>query len=456
MPSDRDITGARDAPATTPRGMPAWGPISGSVILSPLERAERQRNLILRVVRIGFFVLLITVTLLAIIEPAQSGDTPKDTRLVDYWAIVAAISIVLGVVVVVIDLLTPNKKISTLFSVFFGLVAAMLATVAVSFVIDLLATTYNVVDAPNSPLLNLIKLIVGICLAYLGIAIVLQTQDDFRLVIPYVEFAKEIRGARPLLLDSSALIDARIADVAQTGFVQSPLVVPQFVVHELQLLADSGDRTQRAKGRRGLDLINRMQRSPVLDVTIDETPAPGKAVDQKLVELARQLPASLVTADVGLAKIAAIRGVQVLNLNDLANALKPALLPGEPLTIRLTKRGEQEGQGVGYLDDGTMVVAEDGQAYIGEDVTATVVSTLQTSAGRMIFVRVRAMDDSAPPSPPPPESDEASDEACASAEPGDAPTDAGELPAEPANGAAGPHPPKRANTRRAGVRNPRR
>ncbi|MEO0482807.1 MAG: PIN/TRAM domain-containing protein [Planctomycetota bacterium] len=431
--------------------------------LGPLERAERQRALILRVVRVGFFITLITVTLVAISEPGESGEAPK---LVAYWPTITAISLALGIVVLAIDLLTPNKKISTLFSVFFGLLAAMLATVAVSYVIDLLAASYEVLDAPNSPLLNVIKLITGLCLGYLGIAIVLQTQDDFRLVIPYVEFAKEIRGVRPLVLDTSALIDARIADVAATGFVQSPLVVPQFVVHELQVLADSGDKTQRAKGRRGLDLINRMQRSPLLDVTIDETPAPGIAVDQKLVKLASQLPASLVTGDVALAKIAAIRGVRTLNLNDLANALKPALLPGDPLTITIERKGEQAGQGVGHMDDGALVVAEDGAAYIGEEVTATVVNTLQTAAGRMVFVRIKAPDETHTPDAPrrehtaSPSPDEDEIETAALTIDPDQETRVPEPPkAEPTKSEtprSGPFPPKRANTRRSGVRNPRR
>jgi uncharacterized protein YacL len=232
-----------------------------------------------------------------------------------------------------------------------------------------------------------IKVIIGICCVYLTISIVLQTQDDFRLVIPYVEFAKQLRGPKPLLLDTSALIDARIADLAQTGFVQVPLVVPAFVVLELQTLADSSDKLKRAKGRRGLEIVTRLQRTPGLDVTIDQTPMPGKAVDQMLVELARQMPATIVTADAGLMRVANIQSVRVLNLNDVANALKPALIVGSSLVITIVKPGEQAGQGVGYLDDGTMIVVSDAGAYVGAELRVEVTSALQTSAGRLIFAR---------------------------------------------------------------------
>jgi uncharacterized protein YacL len=228
---------------------------------------------------------------------------------------------------------------------------------------------------------------IGMTFSYLGVVTILQTQDDFRLVIPYVEFSKQIRGPKPLLLDTSSLIDARIADVAATGIIQSPIVIPRFVIAELQLLADSSDRLRRARGRRGLEVTTRLQRSAI-DLTIDETPVPGKAVDQMLVELARQMPATIITADLGLARVAQIQGVSVLNLNDVANALKPSLLPGENLVIRIIKAGEQPNQGVGYLDDGTMVVAENAAQRIGEDASLLVTSTLQTSAGRLIFAKL--------------------------------------------------------------------
>ena len=272
---------------------------------TPIERVERQRALILRVVRVAFLVLMVTVTLLAIIDvDANAAETGRDL-LVFGWPITVSIALVLAAGVLAADVLSPAKKISTLVSIGVGLLAAMLATVAFGFVLDLLASSYGI---ENAALLNLTKLLAGVCLAYLGISIVLQTEDDFRLVIPYAEFAKQLRGAQPLILDSSALIDARIADVAQTGFVQSPIVVPAFVMAELQLLADAGDRLQRSKGRRGLELITRLQRDPNVDVSIDETPIPGKAVDQMLVDLARRTDATIATTDAALASVAAING----------------------------------------------------------------------------------------------------------------------------------------------------
>ena len=285
----------------------------------------------------------------------------------------------------------PKKKISTITGVILGIVAGVLATVAIGFIIDLLLESW----VQNSkaieimkPLANFLKVLIGITLSYIGVTTVLQTQDDFRLVIPYVEFSKQIRGVRPMLIDTSALIDGRFADVASTGFLQAPLVIPRFVIVELQALSDSMDTAKRAKGRRGLDFISKMQRTPRLDVTIDETKIPGKAVDQMLVELARMMPAVVVTTDVGLAQVAKIAGVTVLNLNDLANALKSSLVPGEIINVRLVRPGEQAGQGVGYLADGAMVVAENGSEVIGRNVDMVVTSSLQTSAGRLIFARI--------------------------------------------------------------------
>jgi uncharacterized protein YacL len=228
----------------------------------------------------------------------------------------------------------------------------------------------------------------GVAFCYLGVSIVLQTQDDFRLVIPYVEFAKQTRGVRPLLLDTSVLIDGRFLDAAETGLIQSPIVIPRFVIAELQALADSSERLKRTRGRRGLELVGKMQRSPRLDMSVDETPVPGKSVDQMLVELARQLSGSIVTTDIGLARVGKIHGVTVINLNDVALAMKPSFIPGERLRVAIIKPGEQPDQGVGYLEDGTMIVAENGRAYVGKTVDLVVATSLQTSAGKLIFARI--------------------------------------------------------------------
>jgi uncharacterized protein YacL len=227
---------------------------------------------------------------------------------------------------------------------------------------------------------------------YLCISVLLQTKDDFRFIIPYMEFSKELKGARPLILDTSVVIDGRIADVAETKVFDQPMVVPRFVLQELQSIADSPDKLRRNRGRRGLDILNRLQKSQGVEIRIHDAEIPELAgireVDQRLVVLAKHLSGKVVTNDYNLNKIARLQGVEVINLNDLANAMKPIVLPGENLTVKLLKRGEEQGQGVGYLDDGTMVVAEQGGYHLGESVRLTVTSVLQTSAGRMIFGRI--------------------------------------------------------------------
>jgi uncharacterized protein YacL len=353
--------------------------------LSPLEAAEHRRAVVLQVLRLCFLVLFGTVALLSILSVTTSSERAEINRAIGWWQTLVVAG-VLGALVVLIDIATPRKKVGTLFAVFTGLMAAMLATVAVGFIIDLLAKTYDFES--NKGLIATTKVLTGIGLAYLCITTIIQTQDDFRLVIPYVEFAKQIRGPRPLVLDTSALIDGRIADLAATGIIQYPVVIPTFVLAELQTLADSGDKMKRARGRRGLELVSRLQRSPAIDVSIDTTEVAGAGVDAKLVELAQQMQATIVTTDVALNRMAGIHHVRILNLNDVASALKPALIPGQTFGVRLIKAGEQATQGVGYLEDGTMVVAEDGAGQIGEQVQLVVTSTLQTSAGRMIFGRL--------------------------------------------------------------------
>ncbi|MEM1330772.1 MAG: PIN/TRAM domain-containing protein [Planctomycetota bacterium] len=350
---------------------------------SQAEVAARQRRVLVTIIRAVFAILVATVALLSILGVGSDSLDPG-ANLAIGWKLTLTVALLFGAIVVVVDLVTPKKKISTLFSVFFGLVIAMLATFALGAVVDLFAQTYEI---GSGPLIAYVKVIMGICLSYLAISTVLQTQDDFRLVIPYVEFAKQIRGARPLLVDSSALIDARILELSQTGLIQAPLVIPTFVVAELQQLSDSSDRSARQKGRRGLDVIGRLQRAPGLDVTLDETQVPGKAVDQMLVELARLSQAKILTGDTGLARVAAIQGTAVVNVHEVAEAMRAGVVPGERLEIDLVKPGEHDGQAVGFLEDGTMVVADRASDHIGERIEVEVTGNVRTAGGRLVFAK---------------------------------------------------------------------
>jgi uncharacterized protein YacL len=244
----------------------------------------------------------------------------------------------------------------------------------------------------DHPFISTMKIIIGVICCYLSVSFIIQTQDDVRFVIPYVEFAKQTKGNRPMILDTSVIIDGRIADICETGLIESELVVPRFVLQELQLIADSADKLKRNRGRRGLDILNKMQLNEkidvrILDVHLEREDA-KRSVDEMLVELGVKLAARVVTNDYNLNKVAQLRGVPVINLNDVAGALRPVFLPGEQVQVKVIRPGEEANQGVGYLEDGTMVVIEGGRPHIGEMVNIAVTSALQTSAGRMIFGRV--------------------------------------------------------------------
>jgi uncharacterized protein YacL len=190
------------------------------------------------------------------------------------------------------------------------------------------------------------------------------------------------------ILDTSAIIDGRIADLCQTGFLEGVLIVPNFVLNELQKIADSADSLRRNRGRRGLDLLNKIQKENYVTIRIfDRDYEELIDVDTKLLKLAREIDAKVVTNDFNLNKVAELYGVQVLNINDLSNAIKPAVLPGEEMLVRILRDGKEYGQGIGYLEDGTMIVVEGGKSYIGIDLEVLVTSVLQTSAGRMIFAK---------------------------------------------------------------------
>jgi uncharacterized protein YacL len=192
------------------------------------------------------------------------------------------------------------------------------------------------------------------------------------------------------ILDTSVIIDGRVADICETDFLEGPLIIPQFVLQELQHIADSADNLKRARGRRGLDILNRMQKGDTVEVkVVDEDYPDIKEVDAKLIALAREMHAKIVTNDFNLNKVAQLQGVPVLNINQLANALKPMVLPGEVLNLQIMREGKEQGQGVAYLDDGTMVVVENASRHLGQEVEASVTSILQTTAGRMIFTTLK-------------------------------------------------------------------
>lgn len=237
-----------------------------------------------------------------------------------------------------------------------------------------------------------------ILLGYLGWVVVVNKRDDLLgLLASLPRVGGKEREPAPVrgsykILDTSAIIDGRIADICQAGFIEGTLVVPQFVLDELRHIADSQDVLKRNRGRRGLDILNAMQKDLRLPVEIYDRDIGGQdEVDVKLVKLATKLKASIVTNDFNLNKVAGLHGVPVLNLNELANAVKPAVLPGEEMVVQIIKDGKEAGQGVAYLDDGTMVVIDGGKRYIGEKVSVEVTSVLQTAAGRMIFAKPKGI-----------------------------------------------------------------
>jgi len=219
-----------------------------------------------------------------------------------------------------------------------------------------------------------------------------MTAYRYRGLIPSLKVAKNPGAAESSykILDTSVIIDGRIVDICKTQFIEGTLLIPRFVLRELQHIADSLDVLRRNKGRRGLDKLRELQELPDIDVqVIDEDYPDIQEVDAKLIRLARELNAKIITNDFNLNKVAELQGVTVLNINDLANALKPIVLPGETMTIKIIKEGKEFNQGVGYLDDGTMVVVENGRQFLGQTVLVEVTSTLQTAAGRMIFTRIK-------------------------------------------------------------------
>lgn len=264
-----------------------------------------------------------------------------------------------------------------------GLAVGLLIAALVSFPISQL-------PPPFGSILPLIALII---FGYLGVAVAVMRQDDLLAFFHLREAAGSaahpavVKAAQPhLLLDTSVIIDGRIADIAETGFIPGILAVPRFVLNELQYIADSADALRRNRGRRGLEILDVLQNNSEVEIEfLDQDPQDAQQVDDKLISLALLLDAAIVTNDYNLNRVASLQGVKILNINELANAVKAILLPGEELPLHIIQEGKEAGQGVGFLDDGTMVVVENGRRFLNQEVLVQVTKVLQTNAGRLIF-----------------------------------------------------------------------
>jgi len=274
-----------------------------------------------------------------------------------------------------------------LFSSLLGLVVGLLIAALLAFPISLL---------PN-PFGEVLPFVGVIVFGYLGVAIFAMRQGDLFSVIATFSNRNASEGAevggklgdnRTILLDTSVIIDGRIADIARTGFLPGSLLIPRFVLNELQYIADSADSLRRQRGRRGMEVLSQLQKEPLIPVRLSDIDVEGvREVDDKLIILARQLRCPILTNDYNLNRIAELQGVSILNVNELANAVKSVLLPGEALIVRVIQEGKEMNQGVGYMDDGTMVVIENGRNFMNQEVAVIVTKVLQTTAGRMIFAR---------------------------------------------------------------------
>jgi uncharacterized protein YacL len=317
-----------------------------------------------------------------------------------YTFAIGLIGILFGLIVMPYLTTRPVRAIRTimtrisaqaLFAALLGLVVGLLIAALLAFPLSLLPTPFG----------NILPFVGVMAFGYLGVAIFFTRQNDFFAI--FGSFAnknpsgqneavpsgsKNWNEGRTILLDTSVIIDGRIADIARTGFLPGSLLIPRFVLIELQYIADSPDSLRRQRGRRGMEVLSQLQKEPTIPVRISDIDVEGvREVDDKLVILARQLHCPILTNDYNLNRVAELQGVVILNVNELANAVKSAMLPGETLSIHVIQEGKEMGQGVGYMDDGTMVVIENGREFMNQEIPVTVTKVLQTAAGRMIFGR---------------------------------------------------------------------
>lgn len=292
----------------------------------------------------------------------------------------ALIGVIIGMIVIYLEHLVKKAQFKVIWGATMGVWGGIIFGWLLSSIYKILSP-----DKITSQFISFVSLII---LPYMGFIIGLKKSEWFNPVTLFTFLRERTAGRSYKILDTSVIIDGRIMDVCDTGFIEGTLVVPQFVLRELQQIADSPDPLKRQRGRRGLDILQKLQKSSTIFVMVSEIDFPEvKDVDSKLIELAKQLDAKIVTNDFNLNKVAQLHRIPVLNINELSNALKPVVLPGEIMKVFIIKEGKEKDQGVAYLDNGTMVVIDNARKMIGKNIDITVTSVLQTTAGKMIFGR---------------------------------------------------------------------
>jgi uncharacterized protein YacL len=345
---------------------------------------------------IDFFVRLIGMVTFAILGGYWGNSLGKFTgnQELFYTVILSLVGALFGLVLTPFMTTRPMRALKS----FLGrlsaemLTSALLGLVAGLLVAALLAFPLSLLPAPFGDVLPFLGVLIFV---YFGVSIFVMRQSDLANIIGSVAARRDgetpsgsAQASRTVLLDTSVIIDGRVADIAKTGFLPGILLIPRFVLNELQYIADSSDGLRRQRGRRGMEVLSELQKASSVVVRISDIDVEDvREVDDKLVILARQLKCPILTNDYNLNRIAELQGVIILNINELANAVKSVVLPGEMLSMNVIQEGKEIGQGVGYMDDGTMVVVENGNKYLNKEITVTVTKVLQTAAGRMIFAR---------------------------------------------------------------------
>ncbi|MCF7869820.1 MAG: TRAM domain-containing protein [Candidatus Omnitrophica bacterium] len=297
----------------------------------------------------------------------------------------AGVGFGVGIFVVVLETLGRKVSLKGLSSAVFGILLGLFLSAVFGFALSQFPLSKEV----SIDFIDNIKLFVTIVFVYLGLTLGVKGKDEFNVVIPYVKFKRGELREEEVIVDTSSIIDGRILDIVKTGFVEAKFVIPRFVLNEMHTLSDSTDHMKRQKGKRAIEILHDLKKQPNVETeVVEEEISVVKTVDEKIIKLAQNHRAKVLTTDYNLNRIAQLQGVKVLNINDLANALKPSLIAGNTFNLKLVKEGKERNQAIGYLEDGTMVVVEGGKKLIGKTVNVEVASVLQNPSGRIIFTKL--------------------------------------------------------------------